>query len=100
MKTIDIAVTIDGPVEEAQTRIRDSVDHRLRSTGLTGHEKAGALEYRPKFGVPAVVWAVRRLQNEHVTFTFEEQGPVTEVRASGQLRDRAQAELTEAFGGD
>jgi len=100
MKTIDFAVTIDGPAAEAQSRILDRVDHRLRSAGFTGHEKAGALEYRPKFAVPAVIWAVRRLRNEQVTFTFEERGRVTEVRASGRLPSRAHAEVAEAFGGD
>jgi hypothetical protein len=34
-----------------------------------------------------------------VAFTFAEQGPVTDVRAAGRLRDRAQAEVTEALGG-
>ncbi len=34
-----------------------------------------------------------------MTFTFAEQGPVTEVRVAGQLRDRAHAEVTEALGG-
>lgn len=78
MKAIDVAVTVNGPVAEAQNRILDSVDHRLRSVGYAGREKAEELEYRPKFAVPAMVWAIRRLQNEHVTFTFEEQGQVTE----------------------
>jgi hypothetical protein len=44
--------------------------------------------------------AVRRLQKERVTFTFEEQGQVTEMRVTGRLRDRAHTELTEALGAD
>jgi hypothetical protein len=100
VKTIEFAVTVNGPVAEAQNRILDSVDQRLRSAGFAGHEKAGALEYRPKLTIPAVIWAIRRLRNEGVTFTFEEQGRVTEVRASGRLPDRAHAEVAEAFGGD
>jgi hypothetical protein len=35
-----------------------------------------------------------------LTMTVAEQGPVTQVRAAGKLRDRAHAEVTEAFGGD
>ena len=55
--------------------------------------------YRPKFiGLP-LVWLVRRLQNEHVAFTFTEHGPVTDVRAAGRLRGRAHTEVTEALGG-
>jgi hypothetical protein len=93
-------VTVNGPVPQAQSRIHDSVDQRLRSAGYAGREKDEALEYRPKFAVPVVVWAIRRLQNEHVTFAFEEQGRVTEVRVTGRLRDRAHTELTEALGGN
>ena len=100
MKAIDFAVTVNGPVAEAQNRILDSVDHRLRSVGYAGREKAETLEYQPKFAVPAVVWAIRRLQHEHVTFTFEEQGQVTEVRVTDRLRDRGHIELTEALGAD
>ena len=67
--------------------------------GFTGRHLDGALVYRPKFiGLP-LVWLVRRLQNEHMAFTFTEQGPVTDVRAAGLLRDRARAEVTEALGG-
>jgi ABC-2 type transport system ATP-binding protein len=39
-----------------------------------------ATEIKAKvIGLPTV-WLIRRLSNEHVTFTFEQQGPVTEVR--------------------
>ena len=97
MKTVNMDVTVDAPMPEAQGRILDRVDHRLRSVGFTGRPLDGALVYRPKFiGLP-LVWLVRRLQNEHVAFTFTEQGLVTDVRAAGRLRDRA--EVTEALGG-
>jgi hypothetical protein len=99
MKTVNIDVTVDAPMPEAQGRILDRVDHRLRSVGFTGRPLDGALVYRPKFiGLP-LVWLVRRLQNEHVAFTFTEQGLVTDVRPAGRLRDRARAEVTEALGG-
>lgn len=99
MKSIDLAVTVDRPVPEAQAQILDSVDHRLRARGLARRPTANAVEYRPKFVMPAIVWVVRRLAGEHVTFTFEQRGPVTEMRATGRLRDRVHAELTEALGG-
>jgi cytochrome c-type biogenesis protein CcmE len=51
------------------------------------------MECRPKFVGLVIVWTVRRLQDEHVTFTFTDQGRVTEVRAAGQLRDRAHTEV-------
>ena len=99
MRTVNIDVTVDAPMPEAQGRILDRVDHRLRSVGFTGRPLDGALVYRPKLiGLP-LVWMVRRLQNEHVAFTFTEQGLVTDVRAAGRLRDRARAEVTEALGG-
>lgn len=100
MKTIDLTVTVDGPVTDAHSRILDRVDQLLRSAGFNGHEHLGALEYRPKFTVPAIIWAVRRLRHEQVTVTFEEQGRVTEVRAFGRLADRAYAKVNEALGGD
>jgi hypothetical protein len=99
MKTIDLAMTVDGPVHEAQTRIHDSVDERLRSAGYAGREMAGTLEYRPAYTFPFFFWLVRR-SLQHVTFTFAQQGPATEVRATGRLSDRAHTEVTEALGGD
>ena len=99
MKPVGLTVTVDAPMPEAQDRILGRVDDRLRSAGLTGREKNGAVDYRPKFIGLVIVWTVRRLQDEHVTFTFAEQGPVTEVRVAGRLRDRAHAEVTEALGG-
>jgi hypothetical protein len=99
MKTVNINVTVDAPMPEAEDRILDRVDRRLRSVGFTGRQTDGALVYQPKFiGLP-LVWLARRLQNEHVAFTFTEQEPVTDVRAAGRLRDRAHAEVTEALGG-
>ena len=58
-----------------------------------------AVEFRPRFIGLAIVWAVRRLQDEHVTFTFEEHGRTTEVRVTGKLRRRAHTEVTRAFDG-
>jgi hypothetical protein len=99
MNTVNIEVTVDAPMPEAEDRIHDRVDRRLRSVGFTGRHLDGELVYRPKFiGLP-LVWLLRRLQNEHVAFTFTEQGPATDVRATGRLRDRAHAEVTEALGG-
>jgi hypothetical protein len=99
MKTIDLAVTVDQPEDGARTRILDGVGHRLRSSGFTERVEGNTVKYRPKFiGLPTV-WLVRVLSGEQVTFTFEEQGRTTEMRITGQLRQRAYAEVTEAFGG-
>lgn len=100
MNQIDLSVTIDGPAPEAERQILDRIGSRLDGAGLTRRQVDGAVEYRPKFAVPVVLWLVRRLQGEGVTFTFTEQGRVTHVRAHGKLRDRAHAEVTEALGGD
>jgi hypothetical protein len=100
MNQIDLTVTIDGPAPEAERMILGRIGSRLDGAGLTGRQRNGAVEYRPKFAVPAVVWLVRRLRGEGVTFTFDEQGPVTQVLVHGKLRDRAHAEITEALGGD
>lgn len=97
---IDLSVTIDGPAPEAERQILDRVGRRLDGAGLTSRQLDGVVEYRPKFAIPAVLWLIRRLQGEGVTFTFAEQGPVTEVQVRGKLRDRARAEITEALGGD
>ena len=56
------------------------------------------ITYRPKFIGLFFVWLYRRLADEHVTLAFEQQGPSTEVRVTGKLRDRAYAEVNEAFG--
>ena len=99
MKTLDFAVTVDQPLPEARTGILDGVDRRLRSAGFAQHVDGDTVHYRPRFVGLVIVWAVRRLTGEHVTFTFETQGRTTEVRVTGKLRDRAHAEVTEAFGG-
>jgi hypothetical protein len=99
MESLDLTVTVDRPLPDAQTQILDSVDSRLRSVGFTGHRQDNGLDYRPKFTGLVIVWLVRRLQDEHVMFAFEQRGPVTEVRVTGKLRDRAHAEVTEALGG-
>lgn len=99
MKPIDLTMTMDGSEPEVRGRLHDRVDQRLRSASLTGREKDGTLDYRPRFvGLP-LLWVIRRLTDEHVTFTFTQQGAVTEVRATGKLRGRGHAEVTEAFGG-
>ena len=71
---------------DAQTQILDSVDSRLRSAGFTGHRQDNGLNYRPKFIGLVIVWLVRRLQDEHVMFAFEQRGRVTEVRVTEATR--------------
>jgi hypothetical protein len=100
MQPIDLKVTIDTPMPEAQAQLLDRMESRMRSVHFAGRADGDAVTYRPKFiGLPTV-WLIRRLSNEHVTFTFEEQGQVTEVRATGKLRPSPHAEVTQAFGGD
>jgi hypothetical protein len=99
MQPIDLKVTIDGPMPDAQAQILGTIEPCMRSVHFAGHADGDAMKYRPKFtGLPAV-WLIRRLANEHVTFTFTRQGPVTQVRVTGKLRPRAHAEVTETFGG-
>jgi hypothetical protein len=95
MQDIDLTVTVDQAMPDAQDRILD----RLRAVGLTQHVTPGGVDYRPKFIGLVFVWLVRRLQHEGVTFTFDPHGRATEVRVAGKLRDRAHTELTEALGG-
>jgi hypothetical protein len=99
MKTIDFTVTIDRPIEQAQSQIVDGVGSRLRSASLSQRITGNQVEYRPKFVGLFFLWLARRLSGEGVTFTFEEQGGSSEVRVAGKLRDRAYSEVTEAFGG-
>jgi hypothetical protein len=99
MQDIDLTVTLDQPMPDAQDRILDRVDDRLRAVGFTRRAAPGGVDYRPKFVGLVFVWLVRRLRHEHVTFTFDARGRSTEVRAAGRLRDRAHTELTEALGG-
>jgi len=98
MQDIDLTVTVEQPMPDAQDRILDCVDDRLRAVGYT-RRAAGGVDYRPKFVGLVFVWLIRRWQHEGVTFTFDARGRSTEVRAVGRLRDRAHAELTEALGG-
>jgi hypothetical protein len=100
MKPIDLAVTIERPIPQAQAQFADRVDRPLRSSGLAPRRTADSMQYRPRFTGLVIVWTVRRLQGEHVTFTFKEIGSITQVRATGRLRDRAHAKLTEALSGD
>jgi hypothetical protein len=99
MQDIDLTVTVDQPMPDAQDRILDRVDDRLRGVGLTQRVTPGGVEYRPKFVGLVFVWLIRRVRHEGVTFTFDARGRSTEVRAAGRLRDRAHTELTEALGG-
>ena len=100
MQDIDLTVTVDQPMPDAQDQILEWVDDRLRAVGYTRRAAPGGVDYRPKFIGLVFVWLVRRLQHEHVMFTFDARGRSTEVRAAGRLRDRAHAELTEALGGN
>jgi hypothetical protein len=96
MQPIGLKMTIDRPMPDAQAQILEPC---MRSVHFAGHADGDAMKYRPKFiGLPAV-WLIRRLANEHVTFTFSRQGPATEVQVTGKLRPRAHAEVTETFGG-
>jgi hypothetical protein len=99
MQSLDITVTVDRPMPGAQTQILDSVDSRLRSVGLTGRPRDNGVNYRPKFIGLVLVWLIRRLQDEHVLFAFEQRASATEVRVTGKVRSRAHAEVTEALGG-
>jgi hypothetical protein len=99
MQDIDLTVTVDQPMPDAQDRILDRVDDRLRGVGLTRRVTPGGVVYRPKFIGLVFVWLIRRLRHEGVTLTFDAHGRATEVRVAGKLRDRAHTELTEALGG-
>lgn len=99
MQPIDLTVTVDRPMPDAQAQVLDNIEPRMRSAHFGGSASGDTVTYRPKFvGLPTV-WLVRRLSNEHVMLTFEQRGRVTEVRVTGKLRSRAYAEVTEAFGG-
>jgi hypothetical protein len=100
MNQIDLTMTVDGPVPDAERLIRERVGSRLDGVGLTGRVRDGAVRYRPALTFPAAFWLIRLLRGEGVTFTFTEQGPVTQVLVRGKLRDRAHTEVTEALGGD
>ena len=99
MQDIDLTVTVDQPMPQAQDRILDRVDHRLRGVGLAQHVTPGRVQYQPKFIGLVLLWWIRRAMHEGVTFTFDPHGRATEVRVAGKLRGRAHTELTEALGG-
>jgi hypothetical protein len=99
MQDIDLTVTVDQPMPQAQDRILDRVDHRLREARLTQKVTPAGVQYRPKYAGLVATWLIRRARHEGVTFTFDAHGPATEVRVAGKLGDRAHADLTEALGG-
>jgi hypothetical protein len=82
MESLDLTVTIDRPMPDAQTQLLSDLDSRLRSVGFTGHPHDNGVNYRPKFIGPVFVWLARRLSGEHVMFAFEQHGQVTEVRVT------------------
>jgi hypothetical protein len=98
MESLDLTVTLDRPMPAAQMQLLDGIDARMQSVGFTGHSHGNGVSYRPKFIGLVVVWLVRRLQDEHVLFAFEQRGQLTEVRVTGKLRNRARTEVTEALG--
>jgi hypothetical protein len=97
MKSIDLTITIDRPLPEAQTQVLAAIDPVMRARSLRQLPKGNTVEYRPKFVGLVVIWLTRRLGNEHVTFTFEQRGSTTELRATGRLHNRAHTELTDAL---
>jgi hypothetical protein len=99
MKSIELSLTVDRPIREAQDQVLGEIDPLLR-TGYTSRRTGDTVEYRPKFiGLP-LLWVIRRIQGDQVTFTFERRGSATEVRILGRLRNRRHAELTEVLSGN
>ena len=98
MQAVDLRVSVNRPMPTAGTRILDSFEPRMRSVGFAANGQGDVVTYRPRFVGLFFVWLYRRLADEHVTLTFEEQGSSTEVRVTGKLRDRAYAEVNEEFG--
>jgi hypothetical protein len=98
MQAVDLTVSVDRPMPAAGTHILDTFEPRMRSVGFTANDQGDVTTYRPKFVGLVFVWLYRRLADEHVTLSFEQQGSSTEVRVTGKLRDRAYAEVTEEFG--
>jgi len=97
MQAIDLTLTVGRPMPGAGTQILDTFEPRMRSVGFTTNGQGDVITYRPKFIGLVFVWLYRRLADEHVTLAFEQQGSSTEVRVTGKLRDRAYAEVNEAF---
>jgi hypothetical protein len=98
MQAIELTLTVDRPMPGAGTQILDTFEPRMRSVGFTANGQGDVITYRPKFIGLFFVWLYRRLAGEHVTLSFRQQGSSTEVRVTGKLRDRAYAEVSEAFG--
>ncbi len=98
MQAVDLTLTVGRPMPGAGTQVLDTFEPRMRSVGFTTNGQGDVITYRPKFIGLFFVWLYRRLADEHVTLAFEQQGPSTEVRVTGKLRDRAYAEVNEAFG--
>jgi hypothetical protein len=98
MQAVDLTVSVDRPMPAAGTHILDTFEPRMRSVGFTASDQGDVTTYRPKFVGLVFVWLYRRLADEHVTLSFEQQGSSTEVRVTGKLRDRAYAEVSEEFG--
>ena len=98
MQAVDLTVTVDRPMPGAGTQILDTFEPRMRSVGFAASSQGDVTTYRPKFIGLVFVWLYRRLSGEHVRLTFEQRGSRTEVRLTGKLRDRAYAEVNEAFG--
>ena len=98
MQAIDLTLTVDRPMPGAGTQLLDTFEPRMRSVGFTANGQGDVITYRPKFIGLVFVWLYRRLAGEHVTLSFQQQGSSTEVRVTGKLRDRAYAEVNEAFG--
>ena len=98
MQAIELTLTVDRPMPGAGTQILDTFEPRMRSVGFTANGQGDVITYRPKFIGLVFVWLYRRVCDEHVTLSFRQQGSSTEVRVTGKLRDRAYAEVNEAFG--
>jgi hypothetical protein len=98
MQAIDLTLTVDRPMPGAGTQILDTFEPRMHSVGFTANGQGDVITYRPKFIGLVFVWLYRRLADEHVTLSFQQQGSSTEVRVTGKLRDRAYAEVNESFG--
>jgi hypothetical protein len=98
MQAIDLTLTVDRPMPGAGTQVLDTFEPRMRVVGFTPNGQGDVITYRPKFIGLVFVWVYRRLADEHVTLAFKQQGSNTEVRVTGKLRDRAYAEVHEAFG--
>jgi len=87
MQDIDLTVTVDQPMPDAQDQILDRVDHRLRGAGYTSTSPR-RVEYRPKFVGLVFVWLIRRLQHDGVTFTFDARGAPPRSRRRPAARPR------------